>query len=143
LEEQDVLRINYILKRRATRYIASSNKEWLYPEKSLGEVNWAKLDDDWFLFPHLWKVPFTAEIIMGFKGGGAWGMDEYGRQPSDPDYKDRERHDRDWSTFQKAKLEWAKKRVGKSLAHVDNYSREDQVGDDMMAEYLRQEGLLT
>jgi hypothetical protein len=143
LEEQDVLRINYILKRRATRYIASSNKEWLYPEKSLGEVNWAKFDDDWFLFPHLWKVPFTAEIIMGFKGGGAWGMDEYGRQPSNPDYKDRERHDRDWSTFQKAKLEWAKRRVGKSLAHVDNYSREDQVGDDMMAEYLGQEGLLT
>lgn len=70
-------------------------------------------------------------------------MDEYGRQPGTPDYKDRERHDRDWSTFQEAKLEWAKKLVDMSLAYVDKYSREDEVGDDMMAKYLRQEGLLT
>ena len=75
----------------------------------MGKVDWAKLDDDWFLFPNLWKVPFTAEIIMGFEGGGAWGMDEYGRQPGNPNYKDRERHDKgSWVTCQNAKLEWAK-----------------------------------
>jgi hypothetical protein len=33
LEEDEVLRINYILKRRATRYIAAAEEEWLYPEK--------------------------------------------------------------------------------------------------------------
>jgi hypothetical protein len=142
LEEEEVLRINYILKRRATRYIASGNKKWLYPERHLGEISWAKLDNDWFLFPHLWKIPFTAEIVMGFKNGRAWGMDEYGRTPGNPDYKDQDRHDRDWVSFQYAKLEWARKRAGKALAHVDDTMREDSVGDSMMTDYLRKEGLI-
>jgi len=45
LEEDEVLRINYILKRRATRYVAASNKEWLCPERRVS-VDWTKLDDD-------------------------------------------------------------------------------------------------
>jgi len=32
LEEDEVLRINHILKQRATRYIAAVDRDWLYPE---------------------------------------------------------------------------------------------------------------
>jgi hypothetical protein len=142
LAEEEVLRINYILKRRATRYIASGTKEWLYPEKHLGEVSWARLEDDWFLFPHLWKIPFTAEIVMGFNDGTAWGIDEYGRMPGNPGYKDQAQHDKDWVSFHKARYEWARKRAGKAVAHVDNTMREDEVGDGMMTDYLRNEGLI-
>ena len=142
LEEEEVLRINYVLKRRAARYIAAGNKEWLYPEKHLGKADWAKLDADWFLFPNPWKVGFTSEIMMGFNDGSAWGIDEYGRTPTHPNFKEQERHDRDWFSFQNAKLEWARKRVGKSLAHVDDTMREDSAGDSLMNDYLRGEGLI-
>jgi hypothetical protein len=142
LEEEEVLRINYILKRRATRYIASGNREWLFPEKHLGNISWAKLDGDWFLFPHLWKIPFTSEITMGFNDGSAWGMDEYGRMPGNPHYRDKSQHDKDWLSFQNAKREWARNRVGKAVAHVDNNMKEDLVGDSIMAKYLQKEGLI-
>jgi hypothetical protein len=46
LDEDEVLRINYILKRRATRYIAASTEEWLYPEKRVSTTEWKNLDDD-------------------------------------------------------------------------------------------------
>jgi hypothetical protein len=35
LKEQQVLSKNYILKNRATRYIAAANKDWLFPERYL------------------------------------------------------------------------------------------------------------
>jgi hypothetical protein len=81
LEEDEVVRINYILKRRATRYVASAEQEWLYPERHVSTTEWSKLDDDWFLLPHLYKVPFTSEIIVGLEDGSSWAMDEYGRHP--------------------------------------------------------------
>jgi len=65
LEENEVLRINYILKRRAVRYMAAAEEEWLYSERHVSTTEWADLDEDWFLFPHLWQVPFHREIIVG------------------------------------------------------------------------------
>jgi hypothetical protein len=46
LEEDEVRRINFILKTRATRYIAASKEEWLYPERHVCTTDWAKLDGD-------------------------------------------------------------------------------------------------
>ena len=37
LSNQDVARINYVLKSRAHRYVAAGRKEWLYPEESVSE----------------------------------------------------------------------------------------------------------
>jgi hypothetical protein len=91
LEENEVLRINLILKRWAKKYIAAANQESLYPEMHMGNIHWTKLDQDWFLFPNLWKVNFTTEIMVGYQNGGAWGMDEYGRNPWNPGYQDKER----------------------------------------------------
>jgi hypothetical protein len=62
LEENEVLRINHILKLHATRFIASASEEMLYPERILGRTEWAKLDDDWFLLPNPRKVGFTASL---------------------------------------------------------------------------------
>jgi hypothetical protein len=142
LAEDEVIRINYVLKRRATRFIAAGIEDWLYPERRLGKLEWAKLDSDWFLFPNPWKVGFASETMMSFTDGSAWGVDEYGRTPRHPEFQDKEQHDRDWISFQNAKLEWARKRVGKSLAHVDDTMREDSAGDSLMNDYLREEGLI-
>jgi hypothetical protein len=140
LEEDDVLRINLIMKKRATRYIAAAEKEWLYPERRIS-TGWARLDDDWFLLPHLYKVPFTSEIIVGYKDGTSWAMDEHGRHPGNPSFKDREMHDREWDTHEEAKKEWAKRRLGRSVAHVDKFSIDERVGDGIMQDYLASVGL--
>jgi Protein of unknown function (DUF4238) len=135
LTEEEVLRINYILKRRATRYIAAAEEEWLYPERHVS-TGWSKLDDDWFLFPHLYKVPFTSEIIVGYKDGSVWAMDEYGRNPGHPGYRDKARHSADWISHGRARIEWAKKRTGKSMAHVIEFegdAAEDRVMEKDLA----------
>lgn len=142
LEEDEVLRINFILKKRATRYIAAAEQNWLYPERRVSTTSWAKLDDDWFLFPNLYKVPFTSEIIVGWKDGSSWAMDEYGRHPTNPNYRDQELHEREWAAHIQAQKEWAKKRLGRSVAHVDNFCREDEVSDSIMQDYLAEEGLI-
>jgi hypothetical protein len=62
-------------------------------------------------------------------------MDEYGRNPGDPKYKDPNLHEEDWIHHQQAKQEWAKKRPGNSVAHVDQF-RDDDVYDKIMEEQL-------
>jgi hypothetical protein len=114
LEEDEVLRINYILKRRAVRHIAAAEEEWLYPESRVSTTEWVNLDEDWFLFPHLWKVPFHTEIVVGYHDGTAAAWDEYGRRPWQRGFRDETQHDREWDTCELAKRVWAKKRAEKS-----------------------------
>jgi hypothetical protein len=135
LERDEVLRINHILKKRATRYIAASEEEWLYPERQVSIKDWAKLDDDWFLLPNLYKIPFHSEIIVGRRDGSVWAADEYGRNPGNPKFKDEKQHAEDWITHQRAEKEWAIRRRGKSVAHVDKFQADD-VYDKIMAEDL-------
>jgi Protein of unknown function (DUF4238) len=141
LEEDEVLRINYILKKRATRYIAASEEEWLHPERRISTVKWGLLDEDWFMLPNLWKVRFTTGYAMG---GDGWGfaIDEYGRRPTHGRYEDRGQREREHETFDQAKREWARRRIGKSIAHVDNYSHQDSVSNRMMSDFLRDQGLV-
>ena len=138
LEEDEVLRINYILKKRAARYIAAAEEEWLYPEQRASSTDWPKLDDDWFLFPHLWKVPFTRGIMAGYGDGSAWAADEYGRHPGNPGYKNEKMGNMEWETTEEAKREWAVKRAGRSVAHIDKFFHDD-VGDEIMNDYLQAE----
>jgi hypothetical protein len=37
------MEINYITKKRAYRYVAAAEKEWLYPERYLPTTHWNKL----------------------------------------------------------------------------------------------------
>ena len=141
LEEDEVLRINYILKKRATRYIAAANKDWLFPEQRVSTRDWHLLDYDWFLLPHLWKTHFTTGLMAGDGKGRRFAVDEYGRPPWHPQYQDKLQREIDWMTSEAAKREWAKKRVGKSQAKVDKYEH-GEVAEDMMREYLEGEGLL-
>jgi hypothetical protein len=140
LEENDVLRINLILKRRATRYIAAAQEEWLHPENRLSTTHWSKLDGDWFLLPHLWKVPFTTGLMAGHGDGSKLAMDEYGLRPGQPQYSDRQRAEKEWVLAQQAKETWARKRAGRSVAHVDNTMESDGVGDTLMQKYLANTG---
>ena len=83
LSNQEVARINYVLKARARRYIAAGRKEWLYPEKSVTEP-WGELRTT--LLPpkdELWH--FGGEMFAKFNDGHVYYQDEFGRteQPRD------------------------------------------------------------
>ncbi|MCR6631373.1 MAG: DUF4238 domain-containing protein [Magnetospirillum sp.] len=137
LEEDEVLRINLMLKQKAHRYIAAADENWLYPESRLSSTHWSRLDDDWFLFPNPYKVPFTGGIVVGYKDGSSFAMDEYGRRPHDPEYQDKKLHQREFRIAQEAKLAWALKREGRSLSQVDE-DRFDDAYDRIMADDLRE-----
>ena len=138
LEEDEVRRINHILKKRAARYIAAGEEEWLYPERQASVTDWPQLEADWFLLPHLWKVPFTTGIMAGYRDGSKWASDEYGHHPWNPGYQNEIVRQRERNTFERAKREWAKRREGRSRARVDRFSHGD-VADSMMDDYLREE----
>ena len=137
LTEGEVLKINHILKRSARKFIAAPTEDALYPERGIGDVHWTKLDDDWFLLPNLWKVPFTTGIMMGFNDGTAWGMDEYGRNPGHPLYQDEATRAFERRRSEKGKREWAKRRIGKSLSMVIDEMRENTASDSIINDYLR------
>jgi hypothetical protein len=136
LTDDEVLRINFILKRRATRYLAAAEEEWLYPERHVSTDHWSKLDQDWFLFPNLYKVPFGSGIVAGWDDGTSWASDEYGRRRNHPKYQDKDQHAVEWRAAQKAKRAWLLKRQGKSTARTHDQFNDSE--DRMMQKDLRE-----
>ena len=81
LNSEQVAAVNFIIKRRAKRYIASANPEWLYPERVLKTQHWSKLDT--ILLPDKDDVEFRYGGEF-FWGNDKWmtGADEFGRPMS-------------------------------------------------------------
>jgi len=134
LSENEVKRINHIIKQAATKYIAAGCEEWLYPEAGNPTFAWANLDRDWFLMPNPWRVPFTSKIVWGNNDGSAWSLDAYGRDPRNPKYDDRKQHDREWVSTQLAKQEWAKKRG--TAPRSRTLQIRDEIHDKLIDDYL-------
>jgi len=44
LSREDIAKVNWITKSRATRYVASTDKQALYPEREIGQPRWSDLD---------------------------------------------------------------------------------------------------
>jgi hypothetical protein len=82
LSEQEILKINCVIKRRAYRYIAAGREEWLYPERKV-KFNWRAIGDEHLLMPDPRSLHPGAEIIMGYAGGRTEAMDTFGRLPGD------------------------------------------------------------
>jgi len=77
LPEEDVLKINLILKKRAKQFIAAGKEEWLYPEMHVQE-NWADLKD--VLLPPKNQISeFSGEIVVGYADGTSHYQDAFGR----------------------------------------------------------------
>lgn len=107
LTEEEVLEINFIIKRRAKRYIAAAEKAWLYPEKMLRCDHWRKLGNGYLLMPDPRHVYMGGEIVVGFDNGqsDAWGP--YGHKPWEAAYTDKERESRETKTLYRFKAEWS------------------------------------
>jgi hypothetical protein len=116
LPEVDVLRINCIIKRRAYRYIAAANEEWLYPERHV-KFNWREIGDDHLLMPDPRSLHPAAEIVMGFTGGRTAATDTLGRLPGDRDFGREARSGREiWA--HRAWCEEFERRFGKARRGV-------------------------
>lgn len=107
LTEEEVLEINYITKKRAFRYIAAAEREWLYPERHLRSTNWRKLGDGYLLMPDPRHIHGGGNIVVGFEGGGSAAWSEYGHRPWEDGYEDKKRKEHEWATMLQFKAEWA------------------------------------
>lgn len=87
LEEIEVKQINYITKRRALRYVAAAQENWLYPERDLPTTHWRKLDDRYLFMPDPRDLCLGGETMISYGDGRSDAFDEYGRRPWHADYK--------------------------------------------------------
>lgn len=109
LSEQDVIKVNFIIKNRADKYIASSSKDLLFPEKMNKKIDWNNIKKNDFLLPDPRDLEFSTEWIVGFRGGGAIGRNEYGEKSDDDNTKNT--RNREWAALQKRK-DYYDKRYG-------------------------------
>lgn len=108
LTDVEVNKVNYIIKKRAFRYIAAAKEEWLYPEDKIPSQSWEDLGKEYLLMPDPRSVTFSSEIIIGYKNKRADFFDEYGRKPWQPEYKDEQTRDKEWDTFHTFQGEFAR-----------------------------------
>lgn len=99
LSELEVTKINYIIKKRAYRYIASVEGEWLYPEKNIPYQNWQKLGKEYLLMPDPRSMKFTTSLSAVFSDGSQSVFDGYGRRPWEPGFQGRGVDTNEWKTF--------------------------------------------
>lgn len=125
LTEDEVLQINSITKRRAYRYIAAAEKEWLYPERHVSTDHWKKLGDGYLLMPEPRLVFMGGEVMIGYKGGGGEAFSEYGHKPWQKGYKDEARDKRDTDALYRFHAEWAMKHGSKYTAYNNEFGRDD------------------
>ena len=108
LVDDEVIRINHIMKSRAHRYVAAFDKDWLYPERQTRLPRWDRLTADHLLMPDPRSVSFASEFIVGYKDRPPLVMDEYGRRPVDPAYRDGPARDRERDALHAFQGEYAR-----------------------------------
>jgi hypothetical protein len=83
LNSTEVSQINFILKARAKRFIATGCKEWLYPERAVS-TKWADLRET--LLPKDGLYHFGGEMYAGYEDGSVLYQDAFGRTQKPADY---------------------------------------------------------
>lgn len=107
LAEDEVVEINFIIKRRADRFIAAAEKDWLYPENRLSCDHWRRLGDGYLLFPDPRHVHMGGEMMIGYSSGGSDHFSEYGHKPWEPGFKDARRDKRETGALYRFQAEWS------------------------------------
>jgi uncharacterized protein YchJ len=84
LTDKQVQEINFVIKKRARRYIAAAQKEWLYPDKDQS-INWESVKQT--LLPPTNKISeFGGDMFLGFKDGSTHFQDKFGRTSRSHDF---------------------------------------------------------
>ncbi len=123
LSEDEVLQINLVTKRRAYRYVAAAEKEWLYPEKRVSTDHWKKLGDGYLFMPEPRLIHMGGEIVIGYDGGGGDAFSEYGHKPWEKGYEDKERYRKESKALYRFQAEWALKHGPKYIANSADFGK--------------------
>jgi hypothetical protein len=107
LSEEEVLEINFIIKRRALRYVAAAREDWLNPERHLVSDHWRKLGDGYLLMPDPRHVHMGGTTYIGYEGGRSEAFGPYGHRHWEPAFEDKARDEIEFRTLEKFKDEWA------------------------------------
>ena len=108
LNEVEINQINFIIKKRAYRYVAAAEEAWLYPERNIPSEHWRKLDDRYLLMPDPRSVTVSEEIIIGYDNRRADSFDSYGRRPGQAGFKDESLAERERKTHYAFQGEYAR-----------------------------------
>ena len=107
LSENEVLQINYITKKRALKYIAGAERDWLYPEKYLSLTHWNKFGNGYLLMPEPREIHMGGETYIGYKDGISEGWNEYGVRPWQKGFEDEKRYAEESNALDRFQAEWA------------------------------------
>ncbi|WP_315747574.1 MULTISPECIES: DUF4238 domain-containing protein [unclassified Bradyrhizobium] len=77
LNAHEVAQINFIIKKRARRFIGAGRKDWLYPERTVTEP-WSELRSVLFP-PDGGMFHFGGEMFVKYESGDVHYQDEHGR----------------------------------------------------------------
>lgn len=130
LTEDEVLMINMIIKRRAFRYVAAANKDWLYPERRVSMDYWRKLGDGYLLMPEPRLIFMGGEVMIGYDDGKSEAFSEYGHRPWQKGYRDSAREQRETEGLYRFQAEWAMLRGSRYTAEDYNFMRKRWGEDD-------------
>jgi hypothetical protein len=117
LTEDEVLQINMIIKRRAYRYIAGADKEWLYPERHVSTDHWKKLGNGYLLMPEPRLLHMGGQIMIGYTNGKSDAFSEYGHKPWQNGYMDSQREKRESASLDRFQAEYAIMKGAQYQAH--------------------------
>lgn len=107
LSELEVRQINYVLKKRAYRYVASPVKDWLYPETHLPSTHWSRFGGGFLFMPEPRGIHMGGETFVGYKDGRSEAWNEYGQRPWEKDYQNQKRFNRESATLTRFQDEFA------------------------------------
>lgn len=139
LTEDEVLQINLITKRRAYRYIAAADREWLFPELHVSTDHWKKLGGGYLLMPEPRLLNLGGQIAVGYKDGRSDVFSEYGHRPWQEGYEDRVREDREAAALYRFQAEWAAIHGPNYKARSFNFHDKSwRVDDDETTEWRKQ-----
>jgi hypothetical protein len=129
LTEDEVRRINFIVKMRSHRYVAAAKDEWLHPEHFLSKTGWYSLSENDLLMPDPRSVNFSREMMIGYDHGATERYDEYGRRPNHINFLNQRAADYEWQTFQKAQGKFARKHGPRRRGRAYEFNRLDTEED--------------
>ncbi|HAU1272825.1 TPA: DUF4238 domain-containing protein, partial [Legionella pneumophila] len=109
LSDLEVTQINYIIKKRAFKYIGAAEKDWLYPEQRLKNIFWKNFGKEFLLMPEPRSTPIRSGPLIRYRNGSVDAFDEYGRKPSENGYDNHILRDEEIKAFNSFRGEYARK----------------------------------
>jgi len=97
LNDREVATINYLIKRRAPRFVAAGQSQWLTPEALIGEPRWCEIDDTLQHKEFAMKLA-GGEILVKYQDDSILSSNEYGEHSVVPGWFVRQRQRKDSST---------------------------------------------